>query len=91
LTSTSSSTTTNSSTRHDLQHIKKKIEAGGRYYTTEELEAIWWEGYEQGSLDSVYSAFDQGYAAAIDDYELYWKERSNDYHTALPLYSISML
>jgi hypothetical protein len=63
-----------SSSRHDLQIIKKKIETGQHYFTKEELDAIWWDGYERGSLDSAYTSFDQGYASAIDDYDLYWKK-----------------
>ena len=34
--------------RHDLQIIKKKIETGQHYFTKEELDAIWWDGYEEG-------------------------------------------
>jgi hypothetical protein len=34
--------------------MKKKIGAGEHYYTKEELDAIWRDGYEQGSIDSAY-------------------------------------
>jgi hypothetical protein len=60
-----------SSSRHDLQIIKRKIETGEHYFTKEELDAIWWDGYEHGSLDSAYDMYDKGYAAAaIDGYLL---------------------
>lgn len=63
-----------SSSRHDLQIIKKKIETGQRYFTKQELDAIWWDGYEHGSLDSAYDMYDKGYAAVIDDCGLYYRE-----------------
>jgi hypothetical protein len=63
-----------SSSRHDLQIIKRKIETGEHYFTKEELDAIWWDGYEHSSLDSAYDMYDKGYAAAIDDYGLYYRE-----------------
>jgi hypothetical protein len=63
-----------SSSRHDLQIINKKIETGEHYFTKEEVDAIWRDGYEHGSLDSAYDIYDKGYAAAIDDYDLYYRE-----------------
>jgi hypothetical protein len=56
----------------NTQTVKKKIEAGQHYFTSEELDAIWWDGYERGALDSAYTSYDQGYAAAIDDYDIYY-------------------
>ncbi len=64
--SISESTTT---TKVNIQTLKKKIEAGEHYFTTEELDAIWWDGYEHGSIDSAYDCYDKGYAAAISDLE----------------------
>jgi hypothetical protein len=55
----------------NIQHIKKRIESGEHYFSAEALDAIWWDGYEHGSIDSTYLAFDQGYASAVADYGLY--------------------
>src|SRR5215204_3205446 len=63
-----------SQSRINIPTLKKKVEVGDHYFTAEEIDAIWWDGYEHGSLDSTYSACDKGYAAAIDDYDLYWRE-----------------
>jgi hypothetical protein len=52
----------------NTEDLKKKIEAGEHYFTKEELDAIWWDGYEHGSLDSAYDMYDKRYAAAIDGY-----------------------
>ena len=60
--------------RINTENIKKKVEAGEPYFIKEELDAIWWDGYEHGSLDSAYDMYDKGYAAAIDDYGLYYRE-----------------
>jgi hypothetical protein len=56
----------------DLQEIQKKIEAGEDYFTRDELDAIWWDGYEHGSIDSAYDMYDKGYVTAIDDYNSAW-------------------
>jgi hypothetical protein len=53
----------------NTQDIKKRIEAGEHYFTSDELDAIWWDGYEQGGIDSAYDCYDKGYAAAISDLE----------------------
>jgi hypothetical protein len=70
----SDTTTTPTNNRHDLQVMKKKIETGEHYFTKEELYAIWWDGYEHGSIDSAYDCYDKGYAAAISDYEIAWRK-----------------
>jgi hypothetical protein len=51
------------------QTLKKKIEVGEHYFTRDELDAIWWDGYEHGSIDSAYDRYDKGCAAAISDLE----------------------
>lgn len=56
----------------NTQDIKKRIEAGEHYFSPEQIDAIWWDGYERGALDSAYTSYDQGYAAAIDDYDMYY-------------------
>ena len=35
--------------------------------TTDKLDAIWWNGYEKGAIDSAYEMYDLGCAAAIDE------------------------
>lgn len=42
-----------SSSIHDLQIIEKKIETGQHYFTKEELDAIWWDGYEHGYMSDI--------------------------------------
>lgn len=55
----------------NIQWLKKKIEAGEHFFAPDELDAIWWDGYEQGSIAAAHDCYDKGYAAAIDDYNLY--------------------
>ena len=51
------------------QTLKKKIQDGEHYFNRDELDAIWGDGYEHGSIDSAYDIYDKGYAAAISDLE----------------------
>ena len=43
----------------------------------DELDAIWFDGYEQDSIDSAYDCIDKGYAIAIDDFES-WRYDKDD-------------